>query len=425
MHHFLHRSHAARIFHLLALISAVFLLIVAVGCGGNSSNSSSTSTTTPTPGSANTGGNSGSGSGGSSASLSAPKFVYALNSVAIVPAGVQAFRIDPSTGVLTATTGATIANTNSLTGLAATPATNFVFVADWIAKTITSFHADASSGALTKLATTAVPALQGTPELLVDQTGKFLFVSDSLANHVFAFSIGSDGSLTSVAGSPFSAPIATGRLSTDAAGHFLFGTANNQIVGFTIAANGALTPVPGTPLTVRAPFDNPDKGPVGIEAAIDPQARFLFVADSVNPVLHVYTIGASGALTEVSGSPFQIGAASQLPVVDPTGRFLFLGSYALAQVAAFSINQSTGAITAAPGSPYDNGPFRNGGAPVLDAKVDPSGKFLLLADSEETKITVFSIDQSTGALTNVPGSPFLTADKPLGGGTPSALAITH
>ena len=62
---------------------------------------------------------------------------------------------------------------------------------------------------------------------------------------------------------------------------------------------------------------------------------------------------------------------------------------------------------------------------VHDAKIDPSGKFVLFADSEETKITVFAIDQNTGALTNVPGSPFLAAQKVFGGGSPTVIAITH
>ncbi len=109
--------------------------------------------------------------------------------------------------------------------------------------------------------------------------------------------------------------------------------------------------------------------------------------------------------------------------MDPQGRFVFVGTSP--QVEAFQVDQTTGALTSAPGSPYDNGPFRSGGAPIAQAVVDPSGKFVLFSDSDQTKITVFAIDQSTGALSNVSGSPFLAASKQLGGGSPTAIAVTH
>jgi 6-phosphogluconolactonase (cycloisomerase 2 family) len=172
---------------------------------------------------------------------------------------------------------------------------------------------------------------------------------------------------------------------------------------------------------VRAPFVSPGKGPTGLSATLDPQGRFLFVADNTQPITYVYAVGPDGLLAPVSGSPFQTGVVATVVAVNPQGKFIYEPE---AQVAALAVNQMTGALTPVPGSPFDNGPFRNGGAPVGDAGVDPSGHFLLLADTENSAITVFSIN-SAGALSNVPGSPFQVQAKPIGGGAPASLAITH
>ncbi len=434
-------------------VAGVFLstlLIVLVACGGGSSSSpTNTGSTTPTsggsaPGASNPGNNgsgsgttgSGSGTTGSSggtggsgsggATLSTPKFVYALDSSAVAPSGVDEFRIDPSTGVLTNIGFLEIqpSQTDSLVGMAATPTTNFVYVGDWLGKLINILKADPNSGQLTKVSTMPVPDLQGYPEMVTDPAGKVLFVSDTspAGPKIWVFNIGSAGDLSAVSGSPFTVSQSFVGLSTDANGKFLFGTAGNQILGFTIASNGAITPTPGSPTTVRPPVENPDKGPTDVVATVDPAGRYVYVADSTTTTAYVYSMDPSGKLTLVSGSPFQTGVPSETIAVDPLGHFVFGGE---AQIYSMQVNQSSGALTSAPGSPTDNGPFRSGGEPVHDAKVDPSGKFVLFADSDQTKITVFAIDQTTGALTNVPGSPFLAAQSQLGGGSPTVIAITH
>jgi len=307
-------------------------------------------------------------------------------------------------------------------GMAATPQTGFVYVAQWLTKTIVVLRADANSGTLVQSQVVSVPELQSPPALITDPSGKFLYVADPNGFQIIAFSIQSSGDLVRVPGSPFKITNPPNRLTMDAAGKFLFVSADNQLFGFKVAANGALTPTPESPVVVRPVFISPGKGPTGVSAVLDPLARFLFVADSTNPVMFVYTVAASGALTPVMGSPFPIATAGTAPAVDPTGKFVFVPE---ATVAAMSVNQSTGALTNVPGSPFDNGPFRNGGAPVCDATTDPSGKFLLLADCENSAITVFTMDATTGALTNVSGSPFQVAAKPIGGGSPSVVAVTH
>jgi 6-phosphogluconolactonase (cycloisomerase 2 family) len=353
----------------------------------------------------------------------APKFVYALNGSADVNSGVAEFRIDPATGVLSMLGTAPVPVMHTDEGeMAATPQTGFVYVAQWLTKTIVVLHADPNSGLLTQSEVVSVPELMSPPELTTDPAGKLLYLADPNGFQVIAFAIQASGNLVRVPGSPFKISSPPIGLTMDATGKFLFTGADHQVFGFTVAANGALTPTPDSPVTVRPPFITPGKGPTWVSPVLDPKARFLFVEDTTNPVMFVYSLSGAGTLAPVAGSPFPTRTTGRLPAVDPAGKFVFVSD---AVVDALAVNQQTGSLTPVPGSPFDNGPFRNGGAPVCDTITDPSGKFLLLADCENSLVTVFSIDANSGALTNVSGSPFAVAAKPIGGGSPSAVVVTH
>ena len=91
-----------------------------------------------------------------------------------------------------------------------------------------------------------------------------------------------------------------------------------------------------------------------------------------------YTINSStGALREISGSPFAAGFGPYSVTVDPSGRFAYVANVGLFEhVSAYTINSSTGALRAVSGSPFaaGNGP--------LSVTVDPSGRFAYVANQE-------------------------------------------
>lgn len=107
--------------------------------------------------------------------------------------------------------------------------------------------------------------------------------------------------------------------------------------------------------------------------------------------------------------------------VSPTGNFLYAIDLTADLLVPFSIDSNKGTLTAiAQGSmPVGPDPF--------NVVVDPQGQFVFVANCDCTapsgqgSVSVFSINSSTGALTNVQGSPF-----PLGGGAahPIALAVS-
>ena len=69
-------------------------------------------------------------------------------------------------------------------------------------------------------------------------------------DNVWAYSIGSDGALQPIAGSPFAAGSKPNSVAVDCRGKFVYvanGGGSNNVSAYSIAPNGALTPVPGSP----------------------------------------------------------------------------------------------------------------------------------------------------------------------------------
>ena len=178
------------------------------------------------------------------------------------------------------------------------------------------------------------------------------------------------------------------------------GAAAGSISAYSIdSQTGSLLPVPGSP------FADPG-GPWSI--AVDPKSRFAYIANRGDDTISAYAIGGTGALTPVPGSPFPQDptASGELPVsvaVDPAGKFVFVANYNYRTIRVYQIDQNTGALTQAPGSPFP------AGINPQSATVDLSGKFVYVANgyhNENGTVSAYTIDQSNGSLTPIPGSPF-------------------
>jgi len=86
-------------------------------------------------------------------------------------------------------------------------------------------------------------------------------------------------------------------------------------------------------------------------------------------------------------------------------------------ILGFSKNSQTGALTPIPGAPF---PSRGEGGSMA---VDGQGKFLFAINRYSNNIAMFQIDQSTGALSEVPLSPF-TAPPAMPNTTPPFSLVT-
>src|SRR5260370_1131523 len=108
-------------------------------------------------------------------------------------------------------------------------------------------------------------------------------------------------------------------------------------------------------------------------------------------------ITASGD-TGVGTAAMVIGS-THLIIVAAAGTFLYVAISGSANISAYAIGRSTGALTTVPGSPFVAGSSPNSVA------IDPAGRFAFVSNSSGNA-PVFSIDVSTGALQPIPGSPF-------------------
>jgi 6-phosphogluconolactonase len=263
-----------------------------------------------------------------------------------------------------------------------------------------------SGGALTPVPGSPFPAGDTPDSVAVDPTGRFVYVVNVAISGqlgaVSAFSIGPNGALTPVPGSPFSAGSLPEALAIDPTGKFLYVAGSSSVSAFSIGPNGALTPVPGSPFP--AGFGT-------ISVTVDPTGKFVYVPNEFGNDVSAYGIGSNGALMPVPGAPFAtIGEDPVSVAVDPTGQFAYVADFGINfgtnGVEAYSI-ASDGALTPVPGSP-----FATGNGPTAVA-VDPTGQFVYVANFQDvSSLSGYSIGPS-GALTPIAGSPFATGAQPI------------
>jgi 6-phosphogluconolactonase len=143
--------------------------------------------------------------------------------------------------------------------------------------------------------------------------------------------------------------------------------------------------------------------------------KFIYVANHASNDVSAYTIDfASGALAPVPGAPFGAGAAPTSLSADPSARFLYVANRGSATspptLSGYAVDSASGALTAIVGSPFPLSsaqPLPNGQAIAMGKPlVHPSGLFAYFTIPVPTgRLFGASIDQTTGALLEIPGMP--------------------
>jgi 6-phosphogluconolactonase len=329
----------------------------------------------------------------------------------------------------TCTTGSPSSISSSGSGSSgSSSASAFVFAIDSDASSGTSNGAiagysidgsSATSGPISGFTAPSVPANDGGVGMVIAQK-QFLYAGFGTAEQIYGWTIdSSSGALTAISGSPYAASFlnafggqaAQDVMITNPAGNLIFIALplRDEIYAYSIGSGGALTPVAGTPFAV--PF-----GPINL--AIDGTGKYLYAVDGnfathTGTEIEAYSIGSSGALTPVTGSPF-VYPMWQL-AGEPTGKFLIgtSGNSAASgysgvdddNLYVFSIS-STGAI-----APVSGSPFKTVYSPFSIAVSQNSGGNLIYSFSFNDSATAFNAVEgyqisSTGTLSADAGSPF-------------------
>jgi 6-phosphogluconolactonase len=300
-------------------------------------------------------GGGGTGGGGfavNRVTAAAGKFLYASNDGTH---NISAFVVDPVAGGLTQVpTSPYSAGVNSGWGdisLAASADGQFLFAAVASNLTVVTFGIGAD-GSLTQLSSVAIPASPAGIKASAD--GNYLVVGlpgYGIFGAVAMFSIGSSGALTMVNSVPFADSGPAGNLSgvdIDCAGGHVFGS--DTIAGpatvdvFSIGSGGLLSAIQGSPFSAGV-------GANSNVAVLSSNDQFLFVSDQGSASVTVFGV-SSGTLSVVAGSPF--AATGGIPAgmaTDQGGAFLYVaGSPNLIHVFSIAAN---GALSEVPGSPFN------------------------------------------------------------------------
>ena len=171
---------------------------------------------------------------------------------------------------------------------------------------------------------------------------------------VFGFTVGSGGTLTPAAGSPWKAGIKPTAIASDPTNRFVYVTdfASNEMIGYTVQSGNVLD------FMVNGPFKTGNE-PSAI--AIDPRGLYIYVSNSLDSTVSAYVIslatGTPSAAVNVTGS--SINSTDTEPeaiLVDPSlGRFVFTANRIGNSVSGFVLNATTGALKPTLSTPYPTG----------------------------------------------------------------------
>jgi 6-phosphogluconolactonase (cycloisomerase 2 family) len=197
-----------------------------------------------------------------------------------------------STGVLTAISGSPFASggtQNFGDSLTVNAAGTFLYLQDTV--NIYAFGINATSGALTLLQTVTGPVQGG--GLALDPAGTYLYAVGS----------GTDSILTLTKSSAMLELNGAYTIAVSPTGQFTYTIENNDFLVSYAISNGAFTPE-------GAPYS----GVYGQQIGIDPSGSFVYAPQAcsncpsgVYNVVNEFSIGATGALTKLSGSPVAAG----------------------------------------------------------------------------------------------------------------------
>lgn len=381
-----------RTFRLLLSFSPLFLILsFSLGCGGSPKIQNSF--------------------------CSACEFVYATTN----SAQILTFRIDNTTGSLGAPTS--IAGPANSGGLMAWPqgvdcipipiCTLYVSdPQDGAIHVYTISHAD---GTLAPASVGPFPLGNGagTPGEMA-ALGKILYVASS-AGSIFAFTVNADGSLTSVAGSPFAAGAGVSHLTvigsfTVPNTNFLYAANSDDpsgsISAFSVTANGSLVPVPGSPFPTLS-----GAGPEGFLGG----GKFLYVALKNANAVAAFAIANDGSLTPTAGSPFPAGSGTFS--LNGSGGFLFATNNLDGTISSYTVDPLSGILAPVAGSPFP-GAVTSGDTTYLNGKL-----FVPNATSNSIDVFLTNNQFNNGAVSPMMGSPFQAGASPVALTTVAFVAV--
>jgi YVTN family beta-propeller protein len=268
---------------------------------------------------------------------------------------VNQFLISAASGVITPLTCPTAATTDvQPLKIAINPAGTLLFTANQVGS-VTGFAINATTGCLTAISTTPTDTVAR--GITIDQSGQFVYVVTG-GGGIDAFSIGPTGTLTRLAIGGFDSGTTT-MLAVKAVPTFEVvmatdGGSTNNIRTFTInTSTGALTPI----IATAAGSSPPNPSAIAFNTPLNATTPLFYIANTasnsltVNTVSNGGTIGTTSLTVPVATGPIDLA-------VDPTGKFLYVANNGSNTVSVLNANITAANATTAliSTSPTGGGP---------------------------------------------------------------------
>ncbi|EPX95205.1 40-residue YVTN family beta-propeller repeat-containing protein [Ralstonia sp. NT80] len=339
-----------------------------------------------------------------------PLFGYAVNSN---DGTVSAFTLDATTGMPTVIGTTPVAVGQVPLSLTIDPAGKFVYVANAVDSTITTLSIDPNTGVLTVVGSPTTTGASTTPYSIArTPNGKFTYTANFGSNTLSAFSINaSTGALSAATSIPAGANPYT--VTINSAGTFAY-VVNNNSGGTTGTAMAfAINSSTGL-LTQTGSTVNAGNSPEFI--AVNPAGSVAYVANSGDSTIGIYSITA-GALA-ATPTTVSTGANSgpNYIAISPSGGFLYETNVLTNNLNVFSINPNNGALTLVQtvdttATSTASNSVGHGPVTVL---LNPAGTFAYVVSAIDNSVTAYSINASTGMLTAVANGSAATGKIPRG-----------
>lgn len=196
--------------------------------------------------------------------------------------------------------------------------------------------------------------------------------------------------------------VLTGTQNTNAGFLYLLNDndAGSSIYGFQVnESTGALTPLAGFPV---APGNGGINSIVSERLVVDNANKRLYVINDSSDSVSAYSINPStGALSALPFSPIALGAGNWNSIAVHSSGSPLIVSNGLTGTGSLSFNITPTTATAAAGNP-----FLVGATSAFSSTFSRDGAYFYVGGNTGTVIAGFSVNTSNGVLTALPGSPF-------------------
>jgi 6-phosphogluconolactonase (cycloisomerase 2 family) len=267
---------------------------------------------------------------------------------------------------------------------------------------INTYAVDAQSGALRSAASPVSSGGSGPIAMATTSDYYNLYVANQGNSSVVHFAIDDHGNL--IKKDSITLVNVPDSIAVNAAGTYLYvvsGTASATLTEYALSSGAIGSATATLSLTVPG-FTTDTIVPTAVTVLANSKAVYVAAYDksaynpggtttsNANPGwLLGYAVGSGGAMTTVSGSPYQSGIKPSALATDPLSRFVYVTDFASNHLIGYTV-LSTDSLQF-----MIDGPFRTGNEPT-SIVIDPRGIFIYLSNSLDESVSPYSIALPTG-----------------------------